>query len=69
MAESLDELTQLSVALSALKTMDRDGQVRALQYLNDRLAYEYQKAIAAREASARIRITDRSPPTTRDTQL
>lgn len=64
MATLWDELTQLEVALKALKTMDREGQVRSLQYLNNRLADDYAKAIQQRADSAKQRIAARSPKTT-----
>lgn len=67
MADKWDELTQLEVAFDALKTMDREGQIRSIQWLNDRLADDYQKAIAERDASARARIADRSAKTTVNT--
>ncbi len=50
------EVSQLEVALNALKTQPYDAQVRMLGWLRDRLADDYRKAIREREEEARARI-------------
>lgn len=56
MADKYDELTQLEAALDALKTQPREAQVRMLQYLSDRLAHDYQKAMTERNEVAKARV-------------
>jgi primosomal protein N'' len=53
-----DELRQLQEAYQALRTQPREGQVRMLQWLSDRLAADHAKAMQEREEAARQRIKD-----------
>lgn len=54
-----DEIEIIKRAYDELKALDRDGQIRAIEWLAERLDADYQKAIRERLVATKERISKR----------
>lgn len=60
-----DEIEVMQRAYDELKALDREGQIRALTWLSERLAGDYEAAMKAREQAAKDRIASRRGASTK----